>query len=93
MSFKVGLVDVQLMLDKNIRPITTQIKKYVFKRRIAKASTIGKFRMVRKVAPRSIIREIERNNLVLTISIGYRVNSKKGIQFRIWAKQRLNDQK
>ncbi|PKI03394.1 RhuM family protein [Glaciecola sp. 33A] len=93
MSFKVGLVDVQLMLDKNIRPITTQIKKCVFKRRIAKASTIGKFRMVRKVAPRSIIREIERNNLVLTISIGYRVNSKKGIQFRIWAKQRLNDQK
>jgi hypothetical protein len=34
---------------------------------------------------RSITREIEYFNLDAIISVGYRVNSKKGTQFRIWA--------
>ncbi|MDO9048972.1 MAG: RhuM family protein [Methylobacter sp.] len=34
---------------------------------------------------RSITRDIEYFNLDAIISVGYRVNSKKGTQFRIWA--------
>ena len=30
-------------------------------------------------------------NLDMIISVGYRVNSKRGIQFRQWATQRLKD--
>lgn len=34
---------------------------------------------------------IEHYNLDMIISVGYRVNSKRGSQFRIWATQRLRD--
>ncbi|MEB2780742.1 RhuM family protein [Algoriphagus sp. C2-6-M1] len=30
-------------------------------------------------------------NLDAIISVGYRVNSKRGIQFRLWATKRLKD--
>ena len=34
---------------------------------------------------------VEHYNLDMIISVGYRVNSKRGTQFRIWATQRLRD--
>ncbi len=40
---------------------------------------------------RKVEREVEFYNLDLILSIGYRVNSKQGTQFRIWATQRLKD--
>jgi hypothetical protein len=36
-------------------------------------------------------REIEYNNLDAILSVGYRVNSKRGTQFRQWASNRLKD--
>jgi hypothetical protein len=33
--------------------------------------------------------QVDYYNLDVIISVGYRVNSKKGTQFRIWATQRL----
>jgi prophage maintenance system killer protein len=35
--------------------------------------------------------QVEYYNLDMIISVGYRVNSKRGTQFRIWATQRLRD--
>ena len=35
--------------------------------------------------------QVEYFNLDAILSVGYRVNSKKGTQFRIWATQRLKD--
>lgn len=40
---------------------------------------------------KQVSRELEHYNLDLIISIGYRVNSKQGIQFRQWATQRLRE--
>jgi len=37
------------------------------------------------------IYQVEYYNLDMIISVGYRVNSKRGTQFRIWATQRLRD--
>jgi DNA ligase (NAD+) len=37
------------------------------------------------------IYKVDRYNLDMIISVGYRVNSKRGTQFRIWATQRLRD--
>ena len=54
-------------------------------------STVRKFRTVRREGKRNITRNIDHYNLDVIISIGYRVNSKRGIQVRQWATQRLKD--
>lgn len=46
---------------------------------------------VRKEGNREVSREIEHYNLDVIISVGYRVKSQQGTQFRIWAKQRLKE--
>jgi len=53
--------------------------------------TVRKSRTVKNEGKRLISRELEYYNLDLILSIGYRVNSKKGTQFRQWATQRLKD--
>jgi hypothetical protein len=54
-------------------------------------STVRNFRTVQIEGKRSVEREIVHYNLDMIISLGYRVNSKRGIQFRQWATQRLKD--
>ena len=48
-------------------------------------STIRKFLIVQKEGLREVKREIDYYNLDVIISVGYRVNSKRATQFRIWA--------
>lgn len=54
-------------------------------------STCRKFRQVQMEGNREVKRAIEHYNLDLIISVGYRINSKRGTQFRQWATQRLKD--
>lgn len=54
-------------------------------------STCAKFAQVKKEGKRTVKREILHYNLDAIISIGYRVNSKRGTQFRQWATERLKD--
>ncbi len=53
--------------------------------------TCRKFRQVRKEGTREVEREIDYYNLDVIISVGYRVKSPQGTQFRIWATQRLKE--
>ena len=53
--------------------------------------TCRKFRQVRQEGIREVEREIDHYNLDLIISVGYRVKSLLGTQFRIWATQRLKE--
>jgi hypothetical protein len=54
-------------------------------------STCAKFAHVRKEGNRMVKREVLNYNLDVIISVGYRVNSIRGTQFRQWATQRLKD--
>ncbi|AEA45119.1 virulence protein RhuM/Fic/DOC family protein [Fluviicola taffensis] len=54
-------------------------------------STVRKFRTVRKEGSRLVSRELEHYNLDMIISVGYRVNTKRGVLFRQWATQRLKE--
>jgi prophage maintenance system killer protein len=58
---------------------------------LSKSSTVRKFRTVQIEGNRKIEREIEHYNLDVIISVGYRVKSKRGTQFRIWANKVLKD--
>ena len=53
--------------------------------------TCRKFRQVRTEGIREVGREIDHYNLDVIISVGYRVKSPQGTQFRIWATQRLKE--
>lgn len=53
--------------------------------------TCRKFRQVRKEGAREVERDIDYYNLDVIISVGYRVKSPQGTQFRIWATQRLKE--
>ncbi len=53
--------------------------------------TIRKFRIVQTEGVREVAREVDFYNLDMIISVGYRVNSLRGTQFRIWATQRLRE--
>lgn len=53
--------------------------------------TCRKFRQVRQEGTREVERELDYYNLDVVISVGYRVKSLRGTQFRIWATKRLNE--
>jgi len=54
-------------------------------------ATVRKFRTVQQEGARTVEREIDQYNLDLIISVGYRVKSLQGTQFRIWATQRIKE--
>jgi len=56
-----------------------------------KRSTVKESLTVRIEGNRKISRKIEYFNLDVIISVGYRVKSKRGTQFRQWATQKLKE--
>jgi death-on-curing family protein len=54
-------------------------------------STVAKFATVQQEGAREVRRMIDFFNLDAIISVGYRVNSIRGTQFRIWATNTLKD--
>jgi prophage maintenance system killer protein len=54
-------------------------------------ATCANFAQVRQEGARTVSREVEHYNLDLIISVGYRVKSQRGTQFRIWATNVLRD--
>ncbi|MDA8139512.1 MAG: virulence RhuM family protein [Desulfobacteraceae bacterium] len=54
-------------------------------------ATVAKFATVQAEGERQVSRAIDFYNLDVIISVGYRVKSQRGTQFRIWATQRLKE--
>ena len=57
----------------------------------SKEATVRKFRTVRQEGNRNVTRNIDFFNLDVIISVGYRVNTVRGIQFRQWANKVLKE--
>lgn len=79
------------LFDSSKANISEHIKNIFSSSELDKESTVRVFRTVRQEGQRQVSRELEHYNLDLIISIGYRVNSKRGTQFRIWANSILKD--
>lgn len=58
---------------------------------LQREATVANYATVQKEGGRTVSRDLEYYNLDAIISIGYRVNSIRGTQFRIWATQRLRE--
>jgi len=77
------------LFDKDVRTINEHTNNIFFEGELEENRTIRKFRIVQIEGGRKISREVDLYNLDAIISVGYRVNSVRGTQFRIWATQKL----
>jgi prophage maintenance system killer protein len=74
------------------RSVVTKHVRNVFKEgELDPQATSAKFAQVRSEGGRAVTREVEHFNLDVIISVGYRVKSLRGTQFRIWATRTLRD--
>jgi hypothetical protein len=76
-----------LLFDRDVKTISKPINNSLKEECIN--STVAKFATVQNEGNRKVTREIEYCNLDVITSVGYRVKSKRGIQFRKWANQVL----
>lgn len=58
---------------------------------LEKKATVAKYATVQNEGDRKVNREIEYFNLDVIISVGYRIRSHRGTQFRIWANNVLKE--
>ena len=58
---------------------------------LAEAATVEDYSVVQQEGRRSVRRRLRHYNLDAIIGVGYRVNSKRGTQFRIWATNTLRE--
>ena len=79
------------LFDRDIKTIGKHINNVFTDKELDKNSTVAKIATVQKEGTRLIERSIDFYNLDVIISIGYRVKSIRGVQFRQWATSRLKD--
>jgi hypothetical protein len=79
------------LFQKSKATISEHISNVFFEGELQAGSTVRKFRTVQQEGSRQVEREIDFYNLDVIISVGYRVKSQQGTQFRIWATQRLKE--
>lgn len=79
------------LFGKDKRTISEHISNIFKEGELDKTSTVRNFRTVQTEGQRRVERWLEHYNLDVIISVGYRVKSVQGTQFRIWATQRLKE--
>lgn len=79
------------LFGKARRTIGNHIKNIYEEGELDKGSTWREFRQVQKEGERAITRKVAAYNLDVIISIGYRVKSPIGVEFRKWASSVLKD--
>ena len=79
------------LFDVKENTITYHIKEIYNQAELESDSTTRKIRVVRQEGNRKVSRSIDFYNLDMIISVGYRVNSVKGILFRRWATEVLKE--
>lgn len=79
------------LFDVDLRTINEHLKNIFESGELEESSTIRKFRIVQKEGRRNVSRNVSFYNLDAIIATGYRVNSKKATQFRIWATNTLRE--
>lgn len=79
------------LFDRDVKTIGKHINNALREELESDKATVAKFATVQKEGERFVTRQVEFYNLDMILSIGYRVKSKRGIQFRQWANKVLKD--
>ena len=73
------------LFDRDVKTIGKHINNALKEELTADSSTVAKFATVQMEGKRDAARNIEYYSLDVIISVGYRVKSKRGVEFRRWA--------
>ncbi|MBL1214272.1 MAG: cytochrome C biogenesis protein CycH [Ignavibacteriae bacterium] len=84
-------VQMAKLFNQTKQTLSLHINNIYKEKELAKHSTVRKYLTVQKEGNREVKRGINFYNLDVIISVGYRVKSKRGTQFRIWANKILKD--
>lgn len=79
------------LFQTTVPNINVHIKNIYKESELQEEGTIKEFLIVRKEGSRTVRRPVNFYNLDMILSVGYRVNTRRGTQFRIWATQRLRE--
>lgn len=82
---------IVILFDSSKANISEHIKHIFQSGELDEQATVRDFRTVQIEGKRKVSRDITHYNLDVIISVGYRVNSIRGTQFRIWANKVLKD--
>jgi len=88
-SVWLNINQIALLFDRDKSVISRHLSNIYKEGELDKDSTVAKNATVQTEGEREVSREVEFYNLDAILSIGYRVNSKRGTQFRIWANKLL----
>lgn len=86
-----SLDQIAELFQKNKSTISRHIKNIFSEGELLAEATVAKFATVQKEGYRTVERQIDFYNLDVIISVGYRVKSLGGTQFRIWATNILKE--
>ena len=86
-----SLNQIAMLFNRNKSVISRHISNIYEEKELDRISTVAKNATVQIERNREVRREIEFYNLDVVISIGYRVKSQRGVQFRIWATKILKE--
>lgn len=90
-SVWLNLMQMTELFQRNKSVISRHIGNVFKEGELSSNSTVANFATVQKEGQRKISRKVEYYNLDVIISVGYRIKSQRGTQFRIWANQILKD--
>ncbi len=79
------------LFSVNVPAVSKHLENIFADQELIKEATVSKMEIVRTEGSRTVKRNLEFYNLDAIIAVGYRVNSKKATQFRIWATNVLKD--
>lgn len=79
------------LFDVQRQAITKHIKNIFESHELEEKSTSSILELVQKEGNRNVLRKVSLYNLDMIISVGFRVNTLKGIEFRRWANQVLKE--
>jgi len=82
---------IATLFGRDIKTIGKHINNVFSEGELVEGSTVANFATVQNEGGRMVERQVEHYNLDVIISVGYRVKSKQGTQFRIWATRVLKD--
>lgn len=85
------LNQLSLLFDRNKSVISRHISNIYSEGELSREATVAKNATVQNENGRQVVRQIEYYNLDVIISVGYRVKSLRGTQFRIWANRVLKE--
>ncbi|TAE51333.1 MAG: cytochrome C biogenesis protein CycH [Bacteroidetes bacterium] len=80
---------IGLLFERDYKTISKHIGNVFREGELERSATVANFATVQMEGEREVVRDIEYYNLDVIISVGYRVKSQRGTNFRIWATQVL----